>query len=104
MEIEEGKSNHLYKLTFAISLFHAAILERRKYGSIGWNIHYQFNDSDLDAGLNSLKNLIEQYNYLPWDALRQIIGHINYGGRVTDEWDRRLLASMLTKFCNEHVL
>ena len=29
---------------------------------------------------------------------------INYGGRVTDEWDRRVTASLLRKFCNEEVL
>ena len=59
MEIVDNKSNTLFKLTFAISLFHAAILERRKYGSIGWNNYYHFNNSDLEAALNTLKNLLE---------------------------------------------
>jgi len=104
MDIAENKSNNLYKLTFAISLFHAAILERRKFGAIGWNIQYQFNNSDLETALNSLKNLIDQFNYIPWDALRYVIGQINYGGRITDEWDRRLLSSMLFRFCNELIL
>jgi dynein heavy chain len=40
MQIYERKSNHLYKLTFAISLFHASVLERRKFGPIGWNVYY----------------------------------------------------------------
>lgn len=51
-----------------------------------------------------MKNLLDTFNYIPWDAFRYVIGQINYGGRVTDEWDRRLLASMLMKYCNELVL
>lgn len=74
MVIDESKSNHYFKLTFAISLFHATLLERRKYGSIGFNVYYKFNDSDLEAGLHSLRNLIEQFEYIPWDAMRFIVG------------------------------
>ena len=40
MFIEDSKSNNLFKLTFAIGLFHASMLERRKYGSIGFNKYY----------------------------------------------------------------
>lgn len=56
---KEEKASVLKKLSFAISLFHSVILERRKFGSIGFNSYYQFNDSDLQAGINSLKNLLE---------------------------------------------
>ena len=38
-----------------------------------------------------------------------VTGHINYGGRVTDDWDRKLLLTLLKKFytpdiCNEKYL
>jgi dynein heavy chain len=41
---------------------------------------------------------------IPWDALTFIIGHINYGGRVTDDNDRVCLMSTLAKYCNPDVL
>jgi dynein heavy chain len=31
-------------------------------------------------------------------------GHINYGGRVTDDWDRVCLLSILKKYYNQEVL
>ena len=31
-------------------------------------------------------------------------GHINYGGRVTDDWDRRCLLSTLKKYYNTDIL
>ncbi len=48
---------------------------------MGWNILYEFNESDLDTSITMLKNMLESYNDIPWDALIYIFGEINYGGR-----------------------
>lgn len=41
------KPKEFKKMVFALAFFHAAILERRKYGSLGWNIPYEWMNSDI---------------------------------------------------------
>lgn len=37
-------------------------------------------------------------------VLEYTAGHINYGGRVTDDWDRRCIMNILNDFYNPVVL
>jgi len=92
------------KLFLGLSFFHAIIQERRKYGPLGWNIRYEFNTSDIECAQMVLKMFIEDHDELPWDALEYVTGHINYGGRVTDDTDRRCLMVILGLFYNPRVV
>jgi dynein heavy chain len=38
----------LNRILFSISIFHSLILERRKFGAVGFTEFYNFNDSDLE--------------------------------------------------------
>lgn len=87
------------KLLFNLSFFHANIQERRKFGPLGWNIRYEFNDSDLETTFTMLNLFLTDQEEIPWDALIYVFGHINYGGRVTDDNDRECLIKTLTKYC-----
>ena len=44
-----------------------------------------------------LKQYLDSYVDTPWAALKYLIAEANYGGRVTDELDRRVLNSYLNK-------
>lgn len=51
-----------------------------------------------------LKLFLDSQDEIPWDALLFITGHINYGGRVTDDNDRRCLLTCLEKYCQPDAL
>nr|VZI11206.1 unnamed protein product [Spirometra erinaceieuropaei] len=92
------------KLLFCICFFHSVLIERRKFGMLGWNVRYEFNDADFEVSENILTNYLDQYDDTPWDALRYLIADINYGGHVTDDWDRRLLSTYISDFFKEEAL
>lgn len=51
-----------------------------------------------------LRIFLDDQEEIPWEALIYVTGHINYGGRVTDDWDRRCLISLLKKYYATDVL
>ncbi|CAL8269818.1 unnamed protein product, partial [Gadus morhua 'NCC'] len=85
------------KIVFGVCFFHAIIQERKKFGPLGWNIGYEFSDSDRECALLNLQ-LYCKDTTIPWDALTYITGEITYGGRVTDAWDQRCLRTVLKGF------
>ncbi|EDW82538.1 uncharacterized protein Dwil_GK25078 [Drosophila willistoni] len=92
-------------IVFGLCMFHAVLLERRKFGPLGWNIMYEFNESDRECGLKTLDFFINRsvLEDIPWEAILYINGEITWGGRVTDYWDLRCLRTILRIFSSDRI-
>ncbi|KAA6373798.1 MAG: putative dynein heavy chain [Streblomastix strix] len=156
-EVYEGacpkRSFFWRRILFGLAFFHSVAQERRKYGPLGWNIVYEFSDSDFEVSWSHLKMYLNEQaeqddlknaerrkagpkkkggdtdrgdapeplskqessgnmqesaiiagqDTIPWKALKYMTGVVNYGGRVTDDWDKRTLAAVLSRFYTEEI-
>jgi len=111
-ELEDCPHRAYRPLVYVLSFFHAVVQERRKYGKLGWNVAYDFNDSDFNVSRRLLKMyLTKAYENtegnagseqpIPWGSLRYLIGEAMYGGRVTDSLDRRILVTYLDEYMGD---
>jgi dynein heavy chain len=105
-EFKKCKEHSKYKkFLFSLTWLHSVLLERRKFKTLGFNTPYDFNDSDFLICHDLLIVLLDEYpDNTPFKALQYLIGDANYGGRVTDEWDRKLLGVYMQMFFCEDAL
>ena len=99
-----SKAAELKSICFALALFHAVILERKKFGSQGWNQKYPFNMGDLTSCAQVALNYLESNTKVPWDDLKYIFGEIMYGGHITDYYDRVLAMAYLDAYMHDDLL
>ncbi|KAG6451923.1 hypothetical protein O3G_MSEX007393 [Manduca sexta] len=92
------------RLLFCVSFFHCTLIARKRFRQLGYNAVYSFNDADFDVSDNLLANYLEEYEEVPWDALRYLFAIINYGGHITDDWDKRVLIAYINQFFCEEAL
>lgn len=62
-------------MLFGLCMFHAVIQERKKFGPLGWNITYEFNNSDRECAMLNLQMFCVD-GHVPWDALEYITSEL----------------------------
>jgi len=100
-----------------LSWFHTILIERKKFKSLGWNVTYAFNDADFSVCYDLVANYLgkqvdgkpvdENYDKrrpVNWTALQYLIAECNYGGRITDDRDRRLIKVYAKEVFNDNLV
>jgi dynein heavy chain len=101
---ESAKPEVYKKLLFGFCFFHAILQDRRKFGPIGWNIPYGFTFEDLVTCRRQLKAFVDDYDRPPIKSLVFMGAAINYGGRVTDDKDKRLIQTILAMYISDKLV
>ena len=65
-------------LVYVLAFFHAVVQERRKFGKIGWNVYYDFNESDFQVKMRLLP--------LPGDTPLSVVPAHVFRKRSEPEW------------------
>uniref|UniRef100_T1JML4 Dynein-1, subspecies f n=1 Tax=Strigamia maritima TaxID=126957 RepID=T1JML4_STRMM len=106
--LEECEHPAFKSLVFVLSFFHAVVQERRKYDKLGWNIAYDFSDSDFSVCVTILQTYLSK-SYaahdplIPWNSFKYLIGEVMYGGRVIDFFDRRIVNIYMDEYMGDFI-
>ena len=101
-------------LVFTLSFLHSLVLERRKYGPLGWCIKYDYNNSDLESSILFVDKQFQKeleiddkkppQEMINFKTLVNVVSTILYGGRITDRKDGELFKTIMGSYLEKNLL
>jgi len=92
------------KAVYAICFLHAVSQERHRFGALGWSKPYEFNVGDLMASLTFLERHLLGPSDISWQTIQYMVGEVHYGGRITDDVDRKIIGEYTKSFLQAKLL
>jgi dynein heavy chain len=101
-KLERIETDQWRKILFGLCFMHSVVQERRKFGPLGWCIPYEYNTADLSACMAFLEAHL--YNGpISWSTVQYMVSEVQYGGKITDDFDRRLMATYCAAWMNPSI-
>ena len=97
--LERVESLQWRQLLFALCFLHSTVQERRKFGALGWSIPYEYNNGDLTACILFLEKHLYS-GTISWPTFQYMVSEVQYGGKITDNLDRRLFKTYTQVWLN----
>lgn len=99
------------RLHFLLAWLHAVLLERLRYTPIGYTKTYEFNEADFRCALDLVDEFVDNVagdrsnvdpEKIPWDGIRVILAQNLYGGKIDNEYDGKILTSLVDHLFTEN--
>ncbi|KAG2951559.1 Dynein gamma chain, flagellar outer arm [Phytophthora cactorum] len=103
-KLDRLESSSWRSLLFTVCFLHAVVVERRKFGPLGFSVPYEFNAGDMGASLSFLERHLYTSPSPSWPTVQYMVAEVHYGGRITDELDRRLFRAYCDAWFNPTLL
>ena len=94
-------SQKWYKTFYTVCYTFCIIRERHKFGGIGFSVPYEFDIIDWSTSVAYMRDNVVDHEGKEDEvssALLFIIGEIVFGGKVKNDWDRRVIDACIEVF------